>query len=148
MSSDVGQFSAAVLAKADKLLATPQGLVPDPEFPNIWWVTPSGGGKRYRVQANYDPETRTLSWITCTCPHGMNKGAGATKCYHAAAVLILWQDTELSDRHSPVEGVGGYIECSCGWPTTADFREHTASWQPDFVLHLLTEKRRSDLSEK
>lgn len=88
------EFSADVIAKARKLLGkTVEGkpaVRRDTDHPAVWWVVPSSGSARdYRVQSDYNAATGTLSWITCTCPHGLNKGGGTTRCYHAAAALLL-----------------------------------------------------------
>jgi hypothetical protein len=83
----LGKFSVDVVGKAHELLDQ-ERVMPDPEFVNIWWVTSSDGEHTYRVQSDYSARNNTLSWITCTCPHGLNQGGGTTRCYHAAAVLI------------------------------------------------------------
>lgn len=98
MSTELGQFSGTVLDKARKLLKFGY-FEQDPEQPNVWWVRSSNGTYTYGVRSNFDPETRELSWLTCTCPHGRNKGAGQTRCYHAAAVLITLQ--EEGTAHEP-----------------------------------------------
>lgn len=92
------EFSPEVVLKAERLLGakTEDGqpkLLRDKQFPAIWWVTSSAGGtRRYRVQSDYDPATKKLSWCTCTCPHGMAKGGGTSRCYHVAAVLMSVRD--------------------------------------------------------
>jgi uncharacterized Zn finger protein len=89
----IGEFNPDVVRKAEKLL-TEDGVTADTDHPHaIWWVTGSNGDN-YRVQADYDPTRRTLSWITCTCPHGLNAGGGAARCYHVAAVLLLLRDEQ------------------------------------------------------
>jgi hypothetical protein len=136
------EFTPDVIGKAHKLLGarTPEGepkVLQDPEHPNIWWVTPSSGAaKRYRVATDWQPGTRNLSWITCTCPHGLNKGGGTTRCYHAAAALLLLREKWAVEDHQANEEIGGAIGCTCGWPAEADFAKHTAKWSPDFVEHL------------
>lgn len=142
------QFSPDVIAKAEKLLGAklPDGtpkVLQDLEHPSVWWVTPSSGAsRRYRVQSDFQPGSRTLSWITCTCPHGINKGGGTTRCYHAAAVLLLIRDGWAAEDHQAIEEIGGTIGCTCGWPTEADYREHTPKWKPDFSEHLLQMRRK------
>ena len=44
----------------------------------------------------------------------------------------------LADEHVPMEAVGGYIECSCAWPTKAQWEAGES-----FVDHIeaLTEER-------
>jgi len=86
------EYSREVLTKARALADNPDHLRADLEFDNIWWVVSSNGEHIYRVQADYDREARTVSWITCTCPHGLNSGAGQTHCYHAAAILLTLRD--------------------------------------------------------
>lgn len=74
----------------------------DAAHENIWWVTSDrtlvdGSLPRYRVQTDY--RDGVLTWITCTCSHGRNVGAGRTRCYHAAAVLMeikIRRDDELA----------------------------------------------------
>jgi hypothetical protein len=95
------EFSDTVLAKAKAL--SDEKVMPDDDYPDIWWVEASSGDQFYRVQSDYDPGTRTLSWVTCTCPHGLNAGAGETTCYHAAAVLMRLRDNPIDqegDRES------------------------------------------------
>jgi hypothetical protein len=101
MGDGVIEYSEAVRAKARKLLDDPDRVRADVEHANIWYVQASDGVSYYRVQCDYDSAFRTLSWITCTCPHGLKVGAGETACYHAAAVLILLQeaDPEVHERH-------------------------------------------------
>jgi len=110
--TDQPEFSPDVIAKAQKLLAKkmPDGepaLTQDPGHASVWWVVPSSGAaRRYRVQSDYARATRTLSWITCTCPHGLNKGGGTTRCYHAAAVLLLIRE-EMKEKEKADGGVDG-----------------------------------------
>jgi len=144
-------FSDTVVLKAERLLGktNPDGtptMIQDSSFPNVWWVTPSAGGdKRYRVSSDWSPETRTLSWVTCTCPHGANQGGGFSRCYHVAAALMLLRDEKLAAEHEVVtddtpHGDDGRL-CTCGWPTEADRREHTPKWRPRFAEHLLDVRR-------
>jgi hypothetical protein len=94
-------YSAEVLDKAHELLAR-GGLRPDEEFANIWWITSlNTPGALYRVQSDFNPEKRSLSWITCTCPHGLIVGAGQTHCYHAAAVLITLREAQGKSGSQP-----------------------------------------------
>jgi len=86
------KFSDATIQKAKDVLAVGLDAVKQDEtYPNIWWVLSSSGAVSYRVQHDYNPERHSLTWITCTCPHGLNVGAGETSCYHAAAVLMMIQ---------------------------------------------------------
>lgn len=93
-------FSEAVLTKARKLL-TSERVKRDDEHPAIWWVGSSAGDRTYRVQSDFNPATRRLSWVTCTCPHGLNKGAGKAHCYHVCSVLMLLREDK------PLIPVGG-----------------------------------------
>jgi hypothetical protein len=79
-------FSDNVLDKASTILDDVQ---PDETYPHVWWVPSSSSATLYRVQEDYRPDTHSLTWVTCTCPHGLNKGAGEARCYHVAAVLML-----------------------------------------------------------
>jgi uncharacterized Zn finger protein len=45
------------------------------------------------VQTDADPETRRLTYVSCTCPHGLNTG-GSASCSHAVAVLITIRNAE------------------------------------------------------
>lgn len=143
------EFSPTVIDKAYRLLgekdpAGASAILEDPEYPNIWWVTPSSGSaKRYRVATDLQPGTRILTWITCTCPHGMNKGGGTSRCYHAAAALLLMRERWAAEDHQPAsESFEGMSGCTCGWPTEEDFRMHTPKWRPDFSEHLLEQRRK------
>lgn len=91
MTDATWEFSTSVIDKARHYLQ--HGRVRrDPKVAGIYWVAGSDPTRRYRVQTDANPETRTASWITCTCPHGMNVGAGAAKCSHAVAVLLAVRD--------------------------------------------------------
>jgi hypothetical protein len=145
-------FSANVVLKAERLLGKvnedgTKAMLQDLEFPNIWWVTPSAGSaaKRYRVSSDWSETTQTLTWVTCTCPHGANTGGGTSRCYHAAAALMLLRDAKLAAEHEVVtddtpHGDDGRL-CTCGWPTEADRSMHTPKWRPRFAEHLLDERR-------
>jgi hypothetical protein len=99
------EFSEAVRTRARTLLADPDRVEADEQHRNIWYVRGSDGETRYRVQCDFDQAFRTLSWITCTCPHGLNVGAGETACYHAAAVLMLIRDMEPEVRERRLRSV-------------------------------------------
>jgi hypothetical protein len=93
-------FSRETLEKAHLMLRTSESHVePDPDHRNIWWVVPRTNVK-YRVQTDYDPATKRLTWVTCTCPHGLHAGGGMAKCYHAAAVFILIRQ-DVDENPSP-----------------------------------------------
>lgn len=94
-------YSMEVLVKAHKLLDSDR-IRADDQFANIWWVDSSSGNSIYRVQSDFKPETRKLTWITCTCPHGLFNGAGETRCYHAAAVLLLLRQRQKIEPLNPV----------------------------------------------
>ena len=84
------EFSPAVIAKASAYLA--EGRVfRDATAPGVFWVRGTGP-RRYRLQTDADPETRKVTWIACSCPHGMNVGAGEAHCSHAVAVLLSIRD--------------------------------------------------------
>lgn len=101
-------FSDAVLTKARKLVGAGR-LHRDEDHPDIWWVASSAGSKSYRVQSDFDPATRELSYITCTCPHGLNTGAGAAFCYHVAGVLMKLRDEQTVAGVAPDVIMGGQI---------------------------------------
>ena len=84
---ELADFSAPTLLKARKALQDDK-VARDVAVRSIWSVGGSVPGTRYRVQSDVDEVTLRGSWITCTCPHGLNTG-GRAHCYHAAAVVIL-----------------------------------------------------------
>ena len=91
-------FSARTVAKARELRA--RGLVTaDGTAAHVWWVESlRPDGDRYRVQEDVrrtDADTLSLTWVTCTCHHGMNIGAGQTHCYHVAAVLLGYLEGDV-----------------------------------------------------
>lgn len=95
----VGEFSSAVREAAEHLIE--DGWVSEDEtYPGlIWWVRSSDGSTLYRVQTDYLPRVHALTWVTCTCPHGMNAGGGLASCKHAAAVVeTLWRDLHGRER--------------------------------------------------
>lgn len=99
-------FSEPVLKKARHLLKG-ERVTRDDEHPAIWWVGSSAGDRTYRVQSDFDPTSRVLTWVTCTCPHGLNTGAGTAFCYHVAAVLMLLRDEQTVGGIPPDVLVGG-----------------------------------------
>lgn len=91
----------------------------DPGGSGVWWV----GSLRpveprvleYRVQTNYDPRTQLLTWITCTCPHGLAKGGGRATCYHSVAVLLTLasqheQGPPPTDSEAPRASLPEFLE--------------------------------------
>ena len=90
------RYSAPVLEKARNLLVA-QLIEPDGTYPDIWWTWGSNPDRPYRIQymRNENPE---LEFITCTCPYGLFAGAGDTRCYHSAAVLMLLEAEESVKR--------------------------------------------------
>lgn len=96
-------FSTEIRRKAEKLLASGK-VCQDADYDRIYWMPSSSGHKKYRVQTDYDRVTGDIGWITCTCPHGLNKGAGQTRCYHAAAVLLLLTEGEKDGTEGEKDG--------------------------------------------
>jgi len=90
-------FSPEVIDKARGYLAQ-HAVVADDGVPGVFWVQGSAK-RRYRVQT--DAETGRASWINCTCPHGLNTGAGVARCSHAVAVLLAVR--EGLDLTGPVD---------------------------------------------
>lgn len=95
------EFSKATLSKAQA--AVKAGLVEqDPEQPSVWWVESINNSNRYRVQSDFDPATGVMTWVTCTCPHGLNTGAGRATCYHvAAAMMRILARREIGKESTP-----------------------------------------------
>jgi hypothetical protein len=74
-----GRYSAAVIEKARRLFVA-GGIAPDPEYPDVFWVTSgSEKGRKYRVQL-YE------HFASCSCAHGIHTGADAT-CAHPLAAM-------------------------------------------------------------
>lgn len=82
------RYSPEVISKARTLLDTDK-VIRDRSAPNVFWVQGSAS-RPYRVQT--DATRERARWINCTCPHGMNLGAGQARCSHAVAVLIAIRD--------------------------------------------------------
>lgn len=79
---DESIWSLTSIRKARRLLSEDR-VTQDPDYPSVWWVnSPNSPDRRYRVQ------TDSKSWVTCTCPHGLNRGGSQTRCYHALSVLM------------------------------------------------------------
>jgi hypothetical protein len=99
--SDYSLFSPYVLTKARKLRAR-GGIARDLEHADIWWAWGNDSSGPYRVQlyrSGLDPERGAVgivTFVTCTCEHGLKQGAGLCHCYHVAAVLM-----ELDENGTP-----------------------------------------------
>lgn len=100
------RFSDEVIRKAHLLLADDTAIRADKSFANIWWVTSSDRTKTYRVQTDYDRQRQVLTWITCTCPHGLNVDSVKASCYHVAAVLLVLLEERKAKGETPVEYLG------------------------------------------
>lgn len=88
----LANLSAHVLGKARQAVRL-RLVQADVEHPDsVWWVSSLQPQQQahdpYRVSSDLDPVTRELSWVHCTCAHGMKKGAGSSRCYHVGAVLL------------------------------------------------------------
>lgn len=79
-------FSSAVTSKGREY-AQYGHVRQDPEHPDVYRVRGSGT-KPYRVQTDADPQTRKVSWISCTCPYAQNNLGMFAECSHAVAVLV------------------------------------------------------------
>lgn len=90
-------YSEDVLHKANALLAQGHKISEDQSSPGIFWVNSSNGEHVYRVQTDYRAELGSLTWITCTCPHGLFTGAGSSHCYHAAAALLILRERGVKE---------------------------------------------------
>jgi len=80
------EFSPAVISKGKTL------PVDETQFVNVYWVQSSSGDKSYRVQTDFNPKTRKVTWASCTCRHGMNRG-GRARCAHVVAVLLRLKES-------------------------------------------------------
>jgi hypothetical protein len=90
--SDYADFSDEVLAKARRLVDS-EKVSSDADHPGeIFWVVGSAGNT-YRVQVG-----QNRAFVTCTCPHGLHTGGGVSRCYHAAAAMILMDRAEVSSH--------------------------------------------------
>jgi len=89
-------FSALVMRKANNVLANPElvrsRVRKDPEVENVWWIAASrassSGHRMYRVAMDWQPDTQMVTWCSCTCPYGLHKGGGDSRCYHVA---LVWE---------------------------------------------------------
>jgi len=54
--------------------------------PGVWEVH---GTARYLVHTDADPETRSVTWASCSCPHGKQAPRKFPVCSHVAAVLAV-----------------------------------------------------------
>lgn len=82
-------FSPEVLRKAKRYVKN--GKVSQTEYEGVYRVQGSAR-QPYTVRTDADRAKRTASWISCSCPHGANQGAGSAYCSHAVAVLLVVKD--------------------------------------------------------
>ena len=75
-------FSETVLLKAYEYVAGRVVARDD----GVWIVR---GSKRYVVRTDADSDKRTVTWASCTCPHGTQAPVAFPRCSHVAAVLIV-----------------------------------------------------------
>lgn len=75
-------FSESVLAKAHGYVESKRVHVRDEQT----WVV--RGSKRYVVRTDADTEARTVTWASCSCPHGTQAPVSFPRCSHVAAVLV------------------------------------------------------------
>lgn len=109
---ELEQWSPAVIRKAEMFIEE-GNLQRDANHPEVWWVTPSEGGKPYRVQ------TDGQHWIACSCPNGQRQNGLSPHCWHTAAVLMQYLPdkgrfhnwTTAPDPEKPVD-----IRCTCWSP--------------------------------
>ena len=84
------EFSPEVIDKAEGYLRDGR-IHRDADVHGLYWV--QGSARRpYRVQTDASAARGTATWISCSCPHGVNVGAGACTCSHAVAVLLAIRD--------------------------------------------------------
>lgn len=82
-------FSEAVIDKARDYLVK-DAVRRDRASAGVYWVAGSAK-KPYMVSTDADPEARTASVASCTCPHGKNN-PGRARCSHVVAVLVTVRD--------------------------------------------------------
>lgn len=83
-------YTPEVIGKARRYLDQ-KAVAQDPDAEGVYWIKGSAR-RRYRVQTDARVATQRAKWINCTCPHGMNLGAGSARCSHAVAVLLAIRD--------------------------------------------------------
>ncbi len=109
-------FSDETIRKAREVVRH-RLLARDDSDKHVWWVQSlRPGGERYRVQEDvrWHNGRWSMTWVTCSCPHGRNVGAGQPHCYHCASVLLVYLDTPRPVRgRSGVRGV--YPERNGTW---------------------------------
>lgn len=76
-------FSDSVLAKAHGYVESKRVHL---RAEQTWVVR---GSKRYVVRTDADPEARTVTWASCSCPHGTQAPVSFPRCSHVAAVLVI-----------------------------------------------------------
>jgi len=85
-------FSDETIRKAREVIRR-RLLTLDDSDKHVWWVQSlRPNGDRYRVQEDvrWHDGRWSMTWITCSCPHGRNVGAGQPHCYHCASVLLSY----------------------------------------------------------
>lgn len=108
-------FSEQTIRKAREVVRR-RLLARDDADKHVWWVQSLRTEERYRVQEDvrWHDGRWSLTWVTCSCPHGRNVGAGQPHCYHCASVLLVYLDTPRPVRaRSGVRGV--YPERNGTW---------------------------------
>jgi hypothetical protein len=83
------RFSEEVIRKAKHYVSGKR--VAKSPYEGVYYVKGSAA-RPYAVRTDADPQTRKASWISCSCPHGANVGAGSAQCSHAVAVLFVIKD--------------------------------------------------------
>jgi hypothetical protein len=82
-----GRYSPAVIEKARRLYRL-NGVRPDEEYPDVFWVrSGTEAGREYRVQL-YD------HFASCSCKHGIHTGSDAT-CAHPLAAMTYVKENGL-----------------------------------------------------
>lgn len=97
------RWSARIIEKAHEHL---DAVSPDPEHPDVYWVTSTSGNQKYRVQ------TDGLTWVSCTCANGEHLSEPI--CWHSAAVVAVHDRLRnrrmtLYGRFGPNDLDDGYI---------------------------------------
>ena len=84
------EFSPEVLEKAARYVADGKVRKDEGDTEHVWRVQ---GSARFPYRVQTDAADGKVTWVGCSCPHGMNTGVGISRCSHAVAVLLTIRDS-------------------------------------------------------